>query len=120
MVKADTENNILFIKLIGVISKAHAEELKELIMRRVNKLQPGFDIINDMTNFRLANGEALAIAEEVMKHLMTLEIGKIVRVVGSSQNAVIQAADVTKKIEGYQASYVPTMKEAYNLLGKSL
>lgn len=115
---ADIEKNILHIKFVGFISAETMEKIEKEIIKEIPKLAPGFDIINDMSNFTIANTDALKIAQRLLEKLKNIGVRKSIRVIGSSQNAVVQSAAITKNVEGYQVDYVPTMEEAYKLLNK--
>ena len=116
-IEADTENNLLLISLSGLLTGDEANRIRDKILERIKLLQEGFSIINDMSQFRLGNKDAILLAEKVFKEIRNLGVHNIIRVIGNSQNAVIQSAAATKNVENYDVKYVSTLEEAYKLLG---
>jgi MFS superfamily sulfate permease-like transporter len=112
----DIENNILNVKIAGILTGETAKELNESIKHDISKLKPGYHIITDLTNFRIANDEAIVIIRELLESLSHNNVGRVIRVVGNSKNAIIQSAGVTKGIDNYNVEYVPTIQDAYKTL----
>lgn len=112
----DIENNILNVKIAGILTGETALELNESIKHDISKLKPGYHIITDLTNFRIANDEAIVVIRELLESLSQNKVGRVIRVVGNSKNAIIQSAGVTKGIENYNVEYVPTIQDAYKTL----
>ncbi len=115
-VKAEVEKNRLIITLSGFISADEAAIVKEAIISETAKLTPGFDVINDISNFRLGQDQAGAVLKEIIKYLISKKVNKVVRVVGASQTGLIQFANHTGEVGAYNVKYVPTTKDAENFL----
>ena len=114
--KADINNNVLYIKFAGFISGETMSKIDKEIFAEAEKLTPGFHVITDMTQFKIGNSDALSIAQKTIVKLAKMKVGKIIRVIGSSQNAVVQSAAITQGVDGYEVEYVPTLEEAYQIL----
>lgn len=117
-VKSDTAKNRLFITLAGFISADEAAGAKSAIVEETAKLAPGFDVINDISNFRLGQDRAGAILQEIIKFLVSQKVNKVVRVVGASQTGLIQFANYTSDSGIYNVKYVPTLKDAEEFLAE--
>jgi hypothetical protein len=117
-VKTDIEKNRLFITLAGFLPASEAADIKIDIMNEVSKLSPGFDIINDISNFRLGLDETVNILNDTIDFLISKKVNRIIRVVGSSRAGLIQMAQYTKKTEDYKTSFVPSLEEAEEILNK--
>jgi hypothetical protein len=117
-VKAEISKNRLYIKLAGFLSANEAADIKIDIMNEAAKLAPGFDIINDITNFRLGLDETAYLLNETIEFLIEKKVNRIIRVVGSSRAGLIQLAKYTKKDDKYITHFVPSMEEAEELLNK--
>lgn len=111
-VKANIEKNRLTITLSGFISADEAATVKESIVSESIKLTKGFDVINDISNFRLGQDQAGLVLKEIIKYLISQGVNKVVRVVGASQTGLIQFANHTGELSTYPVKYVPTIKDA--------
>lgn len=117
-VKAEISKNRLYIKLAGFLSASEASDIKIDIMNEAAKLDPGFDIINDITNFRLGLDETAYLLNETIEFLIEKKVNRIIRVVGSSRAGLIQLAKYTRKDDKYVTHFVPSIEEAEELLNK--
>jgi len=117
-IKADIEKNRLYITMAGFLSASEASDIKIDIMNGVSKLSPGFDIINDISNFRLGLDETVNILNETIEFLISKKVNRIIRIVGSSRAGLIQMAQHTKKTENYKTRFVPSLEEAEEILNK--
>ncbi len=115
-IKTDSEKNRMILVISGYITKEEVVSIKESIAREVNSLKPGFDIINDVSNFRLGQNEAGMLLKSIISFLKEHKVSRIVRVVGASQIAVVQFATYSQGVSGYDVKYLPTMEEAINYL----
>lgn len=117
-ITTNIEKNRLIITLVGFVSEAEAVSIEKSLIQEIGKLSPNFDIITDISNFRLGLEEAGLVLREIIKYLKGHKVNRVVRVVGSSQSGVIQFANYTRSIESYNVKYVPTLEEAEKLLEK--
>ncbi len=117
-VRIDEEKNRIVVTLAGILTTSEAVACKEIIEKEVVKLSPGFDVIDDISNFRLGQEKAGPVLKEIINYLANHNVHKIVRVVGSSQTGLIQFAKLTGESKSYNLNYVPTLKDAESLLGK--
>lgn len=119
-VKTDPEKNRLLLTLTGLVTLEEALAIKEVIAKEVPKLTPDFDVINDISNFRLGQEQAGRIMMEIIKFCIAHKVGRVIRVVGASQSALIQFANFTGKIDSYNVRYVPTLRDAETMLEKEM
>jgi len=117
-VTANKTKNRLTIILNGFLSKEEAVDIQSVIIKEVSELSPGFDVINDISNFRLGLEETEIILKEIVEYLVEKKVNKIVRVVGSSRAGVLQFAQHTTRHSKYDPQFVPTMGEAEKFLDK--
>lgn len=118
-VTADTAQNRLNITMIGTLSVEEAQKSKLTIEATIATLQPGFDVINDISRFIRGDDAAGNVLKEIIILLIQNRVNRVVRVVGTSKSGLIQFANNTLQIEQYKISYVPTLEEAELLLSKS-
>jgi hypothetical protein len=119
-VKTDPEKNRLLLTLTGLVTMEEALAIKEVIAKEVPKLTAGFEVINDISNFRLAQEQAGRILKEIINYCIAKKVGQVIRVVGASQSALIQFANFTGNIESYNVRYVPTLRDAEAVLEKEM
>lgn len=117
-VRADLNHNRLYLTLSGFLSAEETIDIKQDIITEVNKLSPGFDVINDISLFRLGLDETASVLNAVVDFLIEKKVNRVVRVVGSARAGMIQIAQATKKHEKYTPVFVPTIAEAEEYLRK--
>ena len=116
IIRKDLKNNRLYITLYEVISLAEAKKVKDLIIKDIDELQPGFVIINDISKLVNADPKAAVFLEEANKYSFAKKVKMIIRVVGHSKTGLMLFAKYTTPIEAIDIKYVPTLKEAEDLL----
>jgi hypothetical protein len=119
-IRTDSEKNRLLLALSGFVTVEEALVIKEVMAKEIPKLTPGFDVINDISNFRMGQEPAGKILQDIIRFCISHNVGRVVRVVGASQAGLIQFANFTGKIDSYNVKYVPTMKDAETALEKKL
>lgn len=117
-IRADVGLNRLYVTLSGFLSAEETVDIKQDIIVEVSKLSPGFDVINDISLFRLGLDETASVLNEIVDFLIAKKVNRVVRVVGASRAGMIQFATATKKHESYSPVFVPTMAEAEEYLKK--
>ena len=115
-IKLDTSLNRLIIILEGYFNKHAGEQCISEIVSAVNQLKPGFDIITDISEFRGSKKECDDFFWSAFTFMKIKSARHIIRVIGSSKQALIKFAAETKLIDNYQVRYVPTLKDAEELL----
>ena len=111
-VTADLKSNLLHITLVGVIS---AEELNTLfteIRFCVADLQPGFNVINDMTQCRVGHLRGLGTYIKIREYLVSKQVGNVLRVVNQEQVVFNQISRAIDKLNHSSPTYVATLDEA--------
>lgn len=118
-ITTDIEKNRLYLTLVGFISEQEALSIKKSLITEISRLSENFDIINDITHFRLGLEQSGEVLKEIIKHLMDCKVNRIVRVVGGSQAGMIQFASNTGSNLPYHVSYVPAVEDAENMLNNT-
>ena len=116
IIRRDQKNNRLYLTIYGIISLAEAKKIKELIIKEVNELQPGFVVINDISKLVNADEKAAVYLDEANNHSLAKKVKMIIRVVGHSKTGLVLFAKHTSKPDSLEIKYVPTLKEAEDLL----
>lgn len=58
-VEADTDENRMYLELRGHMDEDLAEEATKEVMDAIDQLSPGFEVINDLSEFQPADSAAL-------------------------------------------------------------
>lgn len=74
----------------GVINAHEAQALKAMIVTEVEKLQPGFEIINDISRFQMGPPKAIGEIKRVMQYIEHKKVGTVYRVAGNHQTGHAQ------------------------------
>jgi hypothetical protein len=119
-IKTEPEKNRMTITLSGILTLNESAACKNEIEQEAEKLNPGFDVINDFSTLRFGQDTSGQFLTEVMKYFIGMKVKRIVRVVGASEGAMVQFAQLTSAIKTIEFKYVPTLREAELFLeGKS-
>lgn len=117
-IKLDKEKNRIYIKLAGRISKEDAKliskEVKEIIM----EVNDGFDLINDLTEFKIGDPEANGIAKMLIRFIQNYKPRKVIRIIGKSRIGNAQFDRMITSLNPYPIFYAKDIDEAEELLSK--
>lgn len=119
IIRKDINNNRLYLTLSGVISFSEANEVREKVIKEIEGLTPGFDIINNLSKFIQGDERAAPILQSVLKYCTDKKVNRIVRVVGTSKTGLMQFAKYASPDDTVNIHYFPTMKEAEDFLKDS-
>ena len=118
IIKKDIKNNRLYVTLSGVISLSEAEEIKEIMIKEIEELAAGFDVINNISKYIQGDERAGVILHELVIYLVGKGVNRLIRVVGTSKTGLIQFAKFTPQQKDVNIHYFPTMEEAEEFLNK--
>lgn len=111
--------NRLYFIMRGSITEADAKAAADLLLAEVRKLRPGFDTISDISGLEPLTAEALEHIRRINSHLLALQRGRLIRVVGKSVNAAVQFERMSKS-HGYSAELAFSLEEAERILDGEL
>lgn len=117
-VSIDEKKNRMVVTIAGIFTGNEATACRETIYKEAVKLSPGFDVIDDISNFRLGLDSAGPALKEIIRYLSSHNVNKIVQVVGASEAGLIQFIKLTGDVNSYRLKYVPTFKDAELVLAK--
>jgi hypothetical protein len=118
-VRADIRNNRLYCSFSEKSTLDELTRLLAAIKDRVADLQPGFDVIEDMSNcchFQLA---ALPALRNIMHYLVNRGAQEVIRVVDQQSTVFRQLINLSTRIRSYKPIYVKTLAEAEELLNQA-
>jgi hypothetical protein len=117
-VSADLRQNRLTITLSGVLSTKGMEGIYTEIRFCVADLKPGFEVLTDLTQCKIAHLGGLGTFGKIKEFLSAKEVGPVIRIVKKNQlvfNQISRVADMTSK---YRPHYVNSLDEAENLFAQ--
>ena len=114
-VKAQVAKNRMLIRMAGHVTEFDCQEMFRLFMAEIQRLKPGFDLINDVRELTNLPPFPRDVAEVVGAELRERGVRRVVRVVGR-QAAVTVALEKTSKVLGHSAALAYSMDEAEAVL----
>lgn len=114
-IRADVAKNRLYLVLGGFFADAEMVPIVDKCIAEAKKLKPGFDVINDISEFKPATPKG---ADEIKRAQIFVKengVRKVIRVVGE---AVLTQAQFDRqgKSAGYAADTASTVAEAEKIL----
>ncbi len=115
-IRKDVSKNRVYIKLKGFFQDEDVKSACEQILTAVKGMTPGFDIVNDISEFKPASSKATEYIAHLQEEVGKLQVGKVVRIVGNNVLGKTQLVRTSQKVVGYRAYNVAAMQDALNLL----
>jgi hypothetical protein len=113
--RANIEKNRLYIKLEGFFSDEVARNAAETIFAEIDKLQPGFAVINDVSNFKPGTPTGAKEIVRVQTYEQEHGVGRIVRIVGQEVIGKMQFERMSKETD-IKVEFATSLEEAERLL----
>jgi hypothetical protein len=110
-IEADRTQNRLHMDLRGSLDEEQARSAVETVEEEAAKLSPGFDVINDISEFKPLSQDVTETISEGKEILADSGVGALVRVTGDSALGDMQFSRVGGD-EGYAVTKVESVEEA--------
>jgi len=114
-IKSDLTKNILYITLEGFLSDEIVKTAADLTINEINKLKPGFSIINDISSFKPATAKGAEEIKRAQVYASAKGVSRIIRVVKQSHLGAMQFSR-TAKDAGYDNEIASSVEEAERML----
>jgi hypothetical protein len=118
-VKVDTVKNRLYLKISGDVSKKALDNLYTDVRFAVADLQPGFSVINDLTECNLCHITGVAVYKKITQYLVSNGVREVVRIINKDSLVLKQFLNFASRFSEYIPIYVNTIQEAEEKLDKS-
>lgn len=115
-ITVDGERNRLYLTLAGLLDEGTAEAHVEDLLAAADGLEPGFDMVNDISEFTPMTDAATATIERGKHGLAERGVSAVVRVTGESVVGKMQFSRVGE--EAYHVATAETVAEAEDLLDR--
>ena len=119
MVLADLAKNRLYIILKGTITNSDIEKIYTDIRFGVADLKPGFNVITDMTEAKIAQLSGVSTFKKISDFLLENKVGTVIRIIDNPGIIAKQLIRLTEKIQGYRPLYLKSRAEADRLLDEA-
>src|SRR5262245_15686380 len=118
-VRADLVRNRLYMRLTGFMSEADARQAADAVIAEMDKLRPGFAIINDIRGLKPAGPAASDQLQRTQEAAVKLGYGRAIRVVGDQVVTHLQWSRTLKAAGGHEIETAASVEEAERMLDRS-
>src|SRR5262249_19045495 len=114
--RADLVRNRLYMRLTGFMAEADARKAADAVIAEMQKLRPGFAIINDIRELKPVSPEASDQLKRTQEAAVKLGYSRAIRVVGDQLITHLQWTRTLKAAHGHEIETAPTVDEAERML----
>lgn len=112
-IRADRTENTLYLDFGGTLTADEMEVAADETIEAAKRLDDGFGIINDISEFTPPSPEAAKPIQEAQVELKEMGVGDVVRVVGDDTSTVTENAFQRRSRQaGYEGKTATTVAEA--------
>jgi hypothetical protein len=115
-VRGDAVRNRLYVRMAGFMTDDDAVGVADRIIAEVEKLKPGFAVINDIRDLKPTSQAATDQMRRAQENSVKLGGGRVIRVVGDQVITQIQWNRTLKAVRGTPAETASTVEEAERML----
>ena len=116
-IRADTSTNRLYLDITGRVDADEMAEAADKTLSEAEKLQSGFDIINDLSGFQPPSPEAAKPIKVAQGELKEMGLNRTIRVVDDdTSQVVVNAFERRSRDVGYSGEQAGSVDEAEELL----
>ncbi len=83
-ISANQTKNRLYLQLKGFMEDQEIQAAAEVLISEVNKLKPGFDVINDVSEFKPATQQGSLVIARCQKYVVEHGVRHVMRVLGTN------------------------------------
>ncbi len=112
--------NRLYFTISGKVTQKEVDSFYTEVRFCVADLEPGFDVISDFSECKLAHLGAIPTFRKIMGYLITSGVGEVVRVMPDKCIFCNQIMQLAARSQGYNPICVFTLEEAEDILVNSV
>ena len=116
-IDVDETKNCLVIVLDGFMSEEEVSEAARKTREAVDRLKPGFSVINDISKFKPTGAESAKEIKAAQAFVASHGVGKVIRVVDSTLAKMQFSRTQREAAAGYEVLEARSIDEAYGLVG---
>lgn len=114
-IHANVGKNRLFIRIEGRLDGDQARMAADAMIKEMDRLRPGFDVVSDLTKAEPMGPEGSAALKRVLEAQRARKYGRAVRIVGKSAAVAVQFARDSKEFH-HEPYLAFSLEEAERLL----
>jgi hypothetical protein len=114
-VRTDRSANRLYLRLEGHMDEAQTKRAADAVIDAMADLEPGWEMVNDISDFKPATQDATAHIERGKQAAAENDVGAIVRIV-DNVTGKLQFNRVGKDVQSYEVTEAESVEEAERLL----
>ena len=118
-IRADIAKNRLYVKLVGFFDSKEMKEATDATIEGISKLKPGYDVINDISEFKPVGQDTLKEVERGQVYFKKSGIRHGIRIEGKTKLTNLQFNRIGKSVD-YATDTVETLEEAEKLLDANI
>ena len=80
-IRADSNKNRLYVVLEGFFTDQQVKEAADKTIEEIDKLRPGFDVINDISKFKPASTEGAKNIARGQQYALKCGVNRVIRVI---------------------------------------
>jgi hypothetical protein len=115
-IRANLAKNRLYLKLVGAMSDDDAKKVHDAILAEIQKLKPGWAVVNDISELKPASEKASEWLKAAQAASARAGVKRVVRVVGKQAITNLQWNRTLNEAQGMRADSVATLADADRLL----
>ena len=115
-IRADGPRNRLYLRMAGFMTDDDAMRVADTIVAEVQKLKPGFSVINDIRELKPTSQTASDHMRRAQEASVKHGSGRVIRVVGEQLVTQLQWNRTLKAVQGSGAEIAATVEEAERML----
>ena len=116
-IRADHSTNRLYLDITGRVDAEEMQEAADKTIAEAEKLDSGFNIINDLAGFRPPSPEAAKPIKVAQGELVEMGLNRTVRVVDDdTSQVVVNAFERRSRDVGYSGEQAGSVDEAERML----
>jgi hypothetical protein len=119
-VRADVSKNRLYLELAGFFNDEEMKQIVDHAIEEIKKLKPGFDGINDISEFRPTTAEGAKELERALQFARDFGFRRAIRVVGpSAVLGQMQFARKSREVD-HEPEFASSIEEAEEMLDRGM
>jgi anti-anti-sigma regulatory factor len=97
--EVDVGKNRLYVRVQGRIDDAEVKSIADSIIKQMERLRPGFDVVTDLTQAEPLGPEGVVQLKRLVEAHLSRKSGRTVRIVGRSAQVALQFARTSKELQ---------------------
>jgi hypothetical protein len=98
-IHADVGKNRLYIRIEGRIDDAQARSVGDAIIREMDRMRPGFDLVSDLSQAEPLGPEGLGQFKRLLEAARARRFRHAVRIVGKAAQTALQFSRTSKELQ---------------------